>query len=116
MPTISKLVVHPVAVHPDFTFPTHLTSLLLNVMCGSVDVAVLTSLTRLHKLHELTIDFTEGQTPLDLSEQTTVTGLNQNRPPVTRLPTSLVECNIVAQSDADLMDLTRLTTLTLTME
>ena len=37
--------------NPDSMFPTHLTSLWPNVMCGSVDVAVLTSLTRFRDLY-----------------------------------------------------------------
>ena len=45
-----------------------------------------------------------------------MTSGDPNRSPVMRLPTSLAEYNIVAWSDADLMDHTRLTTLTLTTE
>ena len=96
-------------VDATFPFPAHLPSLVLAVR-DSVDVALLTPLTR---LRDLDINTDKGNDPLDLSPLTMLTRLNTNKSAVSGLPTSLVECVVSLQSDADLSPLTNLTSLEL---
>ena len=57
-----------------------------------------------------------NKAPLDLSELTKLTWLNQNTSPVSRFPTSLVECVLRVECDTDLWPMTRLTALSLQLE
>ena len=85
-----------------------LTTLSLEVRSDGVDVAQLTPLTRLQQLF---IDIDKDEDLLDLSGLTTLTKLVAYSSPVSRLPTSLVECQVTLQFDADLSPLTNLTSL-----
>ena len=107
--TLSAMTVAVNHVDPAFRFPPLLHSLGLQVLDGSVDVAQLTPLTR---LQELDINTDASKDPLDLSGMTTLTTLNARSSPVTRLPASLVTCNVTLWLHADLSPLTSLTSLT----
>ena len=54
--------------------------------------------------------------PLDLSGLTTLTKLIAGKSPVSRLPTSLVECEVSLRSDTNFSPLTSLTSLCVSMK
>ena len=104
-PALFSLNVKTERIDPGFRFPTQLKVLRLKVSDGSVDVALLTPLTR---LQELTIDVDKDSDPLDLSGLTALTELDANKSPISQLPTSLVECTALLPSGFDCSHLTRL--------
>ena len=93
-------------VDPDFRFPQGLTSLDLTVHDEFVGVERLTGLQR----RSTSVC---NSAPLDLSGLMRMTWLNPNTSPVSRLPTSLVECVLRVECDTDLSPHTRLTALSL---
>ena len=110
-PSDSSAVVD--GIQPDFRFPEGLTSLTLEIQDESVDIALLTPLTRLQRLDILVL---YGSDPLDLSRLTALTRLQASQSSVQTLPTSLVECEVLLESDTDLSPLTNLTQLTLSVQ
>ena len=82
--TLSEMNVVVDAIKPGFRFPTQLTPLRLQVREESVDVTFLTQLTRLQSM-----EIRNDKDPLDLSGLMTLTSLDSNRSPISRLPTSL---------------------------
>lgn len=111
--TLSEMSIRADEIKPGFHFPTGLTELLLTVHGGSVDVTLLTMLTRLQAL-DINVD--PDTDPLDLSGLTAVTKLDANESPVTGLPTSLLELSLCLKVDTDFSPLTDLTSLSLSLE
>ena len=113
IPTLSKIHVMKDAIDPDFRFPTQLTSLYLKVFNGPVNVALVTSLTRLQFLN---FNVDEGQDhPFDLSGLTMLTWLRSSDTPISGLPSSLVECKVRLLSDTDLSSFNNLTMLDISL-
>ena len=108
MPRLATMRVWTKAVGPTFRLPTQLTALFLEMDLMPEEVALLTPLTRLRQLDIASI---RGYVPLDLSGLTTLTRLNAYKTPVSRLPTSLVECVVFFGANADLSQLPNLTSL-----
>ena len=106
---LSELVVDVRAIDPVFLFPQGLTSLELKVRDVFVGVERLTGLQRLNI-------GVNNKAPLDLSGLTGLTWLNPNTSPVSRFPTTLVECVLRVRCDTDLSPLTLLTALSLQLE
>ena len=96
---------------PGLQLPTTLTLLSLGVFAGSFTVGRLAPLTR---LQHLGISVPENS-PLDLSALTSLTALTtdfeDSATRITRVPASLVACEVPVWSDMDFSPLTRLTRL-----
>ena len=106
--TLCALTVWARCVDPAVRFPNNLTALKLSVD-GPFDAATLAPLTRLQSL-----EISTTNTPLDLSGLVSLKRL-QTGNDVSRLPTSLVDCDMCVRSSVDLSPQTKLTALTLTL-